>query len=76
MTITEQMMDKKHSITITTRDRVLRSWYESMELARDFRIYADDITDNDKLAEIFRKFAEDEGKHAAILLDQLKSYEK
>lgn len=69
-------MLNKYSITITTRDKLLRAWVESMELARDFKVYAGEIKDNEDAANLFFEIAEDEGKHAARLLDLLRAYEK
>ena len=58
--------DKK--IVITTRDRVLRAWQNSTELVRDFENYAKETTDDKTAAEMFQKYAVDEGRHAAELL--------
>lgn len=64
--------DKK--IVITTRDRVLRAWQNSTELVRDFESYAKESSDDGTAAELFQKFAVDEGLHAAELLKLLHIY--
>ena len=65
--------DKK--IVITTRDRVLRAWQNSTELVRDFESYAKESSDDGIAAELFQKFAVDEGLHAAELLKLLHIYQ-
>ncbi|MCI5897390.1 MAG: hypothetical protein SOY83_04925 [Anaerovoracaceae bacterium] len=69
-------MDKNNSITITTRDRALLAWENSMELVRSFENFGKEISDNDRAAKAFRKFAEEEAQHAAEFLEILHSYEK
>ncbi|HWQ51197.1 MAG TPA: hypothetical protein VN369_05265 [Terriglobales bacterium] len=68
-------MDSKHGIHMTTRDRVLLAWEDSMELVRDFQSYANEIEDDKKVYEVFKEFAEDEGLHASKLLELLKEYD-
>lgn len=62
----------ENQIIITTYDRLLRSWENSMELVRDYEMYSKSI-DDIEIQEVFKNFAEDEGAHAAelrkILLD-------
>ena len=65
--------DKK--IVITTRDRVLRAWQNSTELVRDFENYAKETSDDKTAAEMFQKYAVDEGRHAAELLKLLHDYQ-
>ena len=65
--------DKK--IVITTRDRILRAWQNSTELVRDFESYAKESSDDGTAAELFQKFAVDEGLHAAELLKLLHIYQ-
>ena len=70
-------MDDKSGIVITNRDRVLRAWQNSVELVRDYQEYSHEIEHDDKkLAKIFAEYAEDEGVHAAKLLEILKEFEK
>ena len=64
-----------HRIKITTRYRVLRAWENSMEAVREFEMYAHEIHDDKRAAQMFAEFAEEEGKHAAALLDLLHEYE-
>ncbi len=69
------MMDKdKHNITITTRDRLMCAWRDSMELTRDFEIYSKEI-DDERVSVMFSNFARDEGLHAAKLLSMLEDYD-
>lgn len=51
-------------IKITSYDRLLRAWENSMELTRDFEVYSKEV-DDDELKEVFKKFAEEEGMHAS-----------
>lgn len=39
-------MSNMHDIEITTRDKLLRAWENSMELVRDFENYSKDIKDD------------------------------
>ncbi len=64
-----------NEIVITTRDRVLRAWQNSTELVRDFENYAKEIADDKQTAEMFSRFAVDEGEHSARLLEVLHSYD-
>ena len=61
-------------VHITTRDRVLRAWQNTMELIRDFQLYAKEISDP-TISDLFSRFAEDEGHHAAAFHDVLKELE-
>ena len=58
-------MDNHTKVTITTRDRLLRAWENSMELTRDFECYAKEIQDNKKASAVFSTFAIEEGLHAS-----------
>lgn len=49
----------ENSVKITTRDKLLRSWLNSMETVRDYRNYAEEIKDDKALSELFKKYAED-----------------
>lgn len=46
-----------------------------MEAVREFEMYAHEIHDDKRAAQMFAEFAEEEGKHAAALLDLLHEYE-
>ncbi len=59
-------MENTHKIQITTHDRLLRAWENSMELVRDYESYSKMI-DDDEVKKVFKKFAEDEGEHASTL---------
>ena len=47
-------MADKHKIKVTTRDRLLRAWEDSMELVRDFELNSHEIADNSEVAQFFR----------------------
>lgn len=66
---------KRHKVTITTRDRLLRAWQNSMELTRDFEIYSQEIKDDVKTAQMFAQLAEDQAHHAAALRKRLLEYQ-
>lgn len=65
-------MDKQ--VEPTTRDRLMRAWENSMELIRDFETYSKRI-ENEEVKKIFKRFAEDEGKHASELRSMLERIE-
>lgn len=60
-------------VEVTTYDRLMMAWHNSMEMVRDFEMYAKRIED-EKLKDIFKKFAEDEGMHATELRELLLEY--
>lgn len=68
-------MNDIHEINITTRDRVLRAWENSMELVRDFKSYSEEIKDDSYIANIFSDFATDEGVHALKFREILHRYQ-
>lgn len=63
-------------IKITTYDRLLRAWENSMEMVRDFQNYADITDDNEKAKQAFYEFAENTGHHAAYLRELLLEYKE
>lgn len=65
----------ENEIEITTYDRLLRAWENSMELVRDYEMYAKRIEDN-HVKDVFKEFAEDEGVHASTLRKMLLDYKK
>lgn len=62
-------------IEYTTYDRLLRAWENSMELVRDFEMYSKRI-DDEHIKQVFKEFAEDEGRHASVLRDLLLEWKK
>lgn len=64
-----------NEIKITTYDRLLRAWENSMELVRDYEMYSKRI-EEEEVKQIFKQFAEDEGMHATKLREVLLEYEK
>jgi len=64
-----------NEVKITTYDRLLRAWENSMELVRDYEMYSKRIED-DQVKQVFREFAEDEGMHAAKLREMLLDYRR
>lgn len=69
-------MHENNGIKITTYDRLLRAWENSMELTRDFEMYSTKIEDDEEAVKVFKKFAEDEGLHAAQFRSMLLEYSK
>ena len=65
----------ENEIEITTYDRLLRAWENSMELVRDYEMYSKRIED-EKVKDVFKEFAEDEGMHASKLRNMILDYKK
>lgn len=65
----------RHRIEITVRDRLLRAWENSMEMARDFEGYSDEFSHEETYCKIFAKYAVEEARHAAELKDMLHAYQ-
>lgn len=63
-------------IQVTTRDRVMRAWENSMELTRDFEMYSKEIHDDPDTAKVFAEFAEEECVHAARFREILHKYQE
>ena len=61
-------MKKDNEIRITTHDKLMRAWENSMELTRDFEIYSKEIDDN-SIKNMFSDFAVEEGIHASKIRD-------
>lgn len=59
---------------ITTEDKLMLAWENSMELVRDFEIHSKEIDDNPAAAKAFADFAEEEGAHAARFKELLDKY--
>lgn len=68
-------MQEDHEVIITTYDRLLRAWENSMELVRDYEMYSKRI-EEDEVKSVFKQFAEDEGLHASKLRSILIDYKK
>jgi rubrerythrin len=64
-----------NEVEITTYDRLLRAWENSMELVRDYEMYSKRI-DEEEVKQVFKKFAEDEGMHATQLREILLDYKR
>lgn len=64
-------MQHHEPIHISTRDRVLRAWQNTMELIRDYQLYAAEIQDP-AVSQLFSRLAEEECHHGAQLHDVLK----
>jgi rubrerythrin len=60
-------------IEFTTYDRLLRAWENTMEMVRDFEMYSKRIEDN-KVKDVFKQLAEDEGMHASKLRNLVREY--
>jgi hypothetical protein len=64
----------ENEVRITTYDKLMRAWQNSMEMAREFRIHSQEMKESredGKAGQIFAEFAETEGLHAARLRDLL-----
>lgn len=57
-------MEEHNDVKITSYDRLMRAWQNSMELTRDFEMYSKRVDDGE-LKSVFKKFAEEEGFHAS-----------
>jgi len=68
-------MEQKSGITITVRDRLLRAWEDAMAQVKAFELWSSEIED-EEVAAVFAEYAEDEGLHAARLLEMLKVREE
>ena len=62
-------------IVVSTRDKVMRAWQNSMELTRDFETYSKEIHDDPHTARVFAAFAEEECVHAARFREILHRYQ-
>ncbi len=65
----------ENEIELTTYDRLLRAWENSMELVRDYEMYSKRIED-EKIKQVFKDFAQDEGMHASKLRNILLDYKR
>ena len=68
-------MHNPNEVNITTRDKIMRAWQDSMMLVRDFENYAHEISDDKTASQVFASFAEDEGVHAAKFRELLLEYQ-
>ncbi len=68
-------MGNLNEVKISTRDRLMRAWENSMELTRDFEVYSKKV-DDEELKDVFKKFAEQEGLHASKLRELLLEHQK
>ncbi len=69
-------MENENEVKITTYDRLLRAWENSMELVRDYEMYSKRLDDEEEIKNVFKEFAEDEGMHASKLKSMLLEYKK
>jgi hypothetical protein len=64
----------ENEVRVTTYDKLMRAWQNSMEMAREFRVHSQEMKESredGKAGQIFAEFAETEGLHAARLRDLL-----
>ncbi len=64
-------MHSQQEVRVTTHDKLMRAWENSMELVRDFENYSHQVTDDRQAAQVFAQFAEEESLHAAKLREML-----
>ena len=69
-------MHGQEPIRFSSRDRLLRAWQNTMELVRDFQLYAGEKQHSDEVIAVFREFAEDECAHAARFRELLHQVEE
>ncbi|TYQ15563.1 UNVERIFIED_CONTAM: rubrerythrin [Acetivibrio alkalicellulosi] len=62
-----------NQVEYTTYDRLLRAWENSMEMVRDYEMYSK-RSEDEKIKNVFKKFAEEEGMHATQLRELLLEY--
>lgn len=65
-----------HEINITTRDKLMRAWQDSMDLVRDFEVHSHEIADDRAVSQVFAEFAREEGVHAARFRELLLHYQQ
>ena len=75
LSLMEVLFMNENEVKITTYDRMLRAWENSMELVRDYEMYSKRIED-ENVKQVFREFAEDEGMHATKLREMLLKYKQ
>ncbi len=75
MNLGDDLMEQtnRNEVEFTTYDRLLIAWENSMEMVRDFEMYSKRIED-DKIKEVFKQFAEEEGMHASKLREMVLEY--
>ena len=65
-------MQPHKDIHVSTRDRVMRAWQNAMEAVRDYKRYANEVSDP-AISALFYRCAETEGQQAAAFHDVLQS---
>lgn len=65
-----------HEINITTRDKLMHAWQDSMDLVRDFEVHSHEIADDRTVSQVFAEFAREEGEHAARFRELLLHYQQ
>ena len=63
-------MQPHKEIHVSTRDRVMRAWQNSMEAVRDYKRYANEVSDP-AVSALFDRCAETEGQQAAAFHEVL-----
>lgn len=63
------------NFTMNTRDCLQRAWINSMEMVRDFEMYSKKLENKD-VAQLFKKFAEEQGKQAHELRDLFNQFDE
>ena len=67
--------NNQNEVNITTRDKLMKAWQDSMSLVRDFEVHSHEISDDKTTSQIFASFAEEEGVHAAKFRELLLQYQ-
>jgi rubrerythrin len=62
------------NFTMNSRDCLQRAWINSMEMVRDFEMFSKKLED-ENVAGVFKKFAEEQGKQAHELRELYNKYD-
>lgn len=62
------------NFTMNSRDCLQRAWLNSMEMVRDFEMFSKKLDDKD-IAQVFKGFAEEQGKQASKLRELYNKYD-
>ncbi len=60
--------------SMNARDCLQRAWVNSMEMVRDFEMYSKRLENKD-VAQVFKKFAEEQGKQAHELRELFNEFD-
>jgi rubrerythrin len=67
-------LNMDQNFTMNSRDCLQRAWLNSMEMVRDFEMFSKKLDDKD-IAQVFKGFAEEQGKQASKLRELYNKYD-